>query len=167
MDTTGVVFLQRINKAKLQEARKLRRIMTEAENALWRQLRRKNLIGIKFRRQQIIEGFIADFFCQQLKLVIEVDGGIHSTEERKKMDDHRRKVFEARGLQELRFSNEDVLDHMPLVLEKIRCLASSMAEGHILPSLIGEGGALRAGRGQEGGRKVGKDSGSGRGVRNF
>jgi len=129
METTGVVLLQRIHKAKLQEARNLRYNMTEAENARWQQLRRKNLMGIKFRRQQIIEGFIVDFFCQKLKLVIEVDGGVHSTPDQMESDAHRRRVFEARGLQELRFSNEEVLGRMPLVLDKIRHFALSAAEG--------------------------------------
>jgi hypothetical protein len=76
--------------------------------ALWARLRGKNLLGIKFRRQQIIEGFIADFYCEAAKLAIEIDGGIHSTQEQKALDEHRRKVFEARGLRELRFSNTQI-----------------------------------------------------------
>lgn len=133
METTGVVLLQRIRKAKILEARALRSTMTKAENALWQQLRNKNLMGLKFRRQQIIEGFIVDFFCQKLQLVIEVDGGVHSTKEQKESDAHRRRVFEALGLQEVRFSNEEVLNQMQLVLDKIRKFASPPAEGRNYP----------------------------------
>jgi len=93
--------------------------MTEAEQALWVHLRTKKLSGLKFRRQQIIEGFIADFFCEELRLVIEIDAGIHQTKEQKEIDEHRREVFKARGLREIRFSNEEVLNRMPRVLEKI------------------------------------------------
>ena len=75
--------------------------------------------GVKFRRQQIIEGFIADFFCETSKLVVEVDGEIHELPDQKKKDEHRRNVFAARGLKELRFSNERVLTDINGVLQEI------------------------------------------------
>jgi very-short-patch-repair endonuclease len=93
--------------------------MTEAEGVLWERLRRKSMLGVKFRRQQIIEGFIADFFCEAAKLVIEIDGGVHDLPDQKKIDEHRRKVFEARGLKELRFSNERVMSDINGVLQEI------------------------------------------------
>jgi ATP-dependent DNA helicase RecG len=120
MDTSsGVVKLQRISQAKLEQARELRKNMTEAELLLWEKLRRKSLYGIKFRRQQVIEGFIVDFYCERAKLVIEVDGGIHNTLEQKETDEHRKTVFYARGLKEVRFTNEQVIMSMNTVLDEI------------------------------------------------
>ena len=117
--TSGVILLQRTSPDKIDQARTLRKNMTEAEQALWQKLRGSKLFGLKFRRQQIIEGFIADFFCHAVKLVIEVDGSIHDNEEQKRTDTHRREVFAARGLRELRFRNEEVLENSTDVLKRI------------------------------------------------
>ncbi len=94
--------------------------MTEAERVLWECLRNRKLDGLKFRRQQVIEGFIVDFFCHELKLVVEIDGEIHDTPEQKEIDEHRKKVFELRGLKEIRFKNPDVLYNTSFVLAAIR-----------------------------------------------
>jgi very-short-patch-repair endonuclease len=118
--SSGVVKLQRLSKGKHRQARELRKNMTPAEVVLWEHLRRKNVLNIKFRRQQIIEGFIVDFFCEPAKLVLEVDGEIHNTPGQKSIDAHRKEVFSARGLQELRFTNKEVLTDIELVLERIR-----------------------------------------------
>jgi very-short-patch-repair endonuclease len=136
--TSGVIFLQRINDAKLNHARETRKNMTPAEHALWQELRRKKLDGLKFRRQQIIEGFIVDFFCQELKLVIEVDGDIHSTTKQSQIDKHRCNVFKQRGLTEIRFANNEILDRMSDVLEKIRCYKFSSHSKSMSTSLTGE-----------------------------
>jgi very-short-patch-repair endonuclease len=118
-NTSGVVKLQRLSKGKLLQAQELRKAMTPAENMLWEQLRRKNILGVKFRRQQIIEGFIVDFYCESAKLVIEVDGEIHSNPERQVIDVHRRNVFIARGLREIRFANNEILNNIDNVLFEI------------------------------------------------
>ncbi len=68
---------QRVVKEKLQRARELRRDMTSAEKVLWNELR-GNKLGVHFRRQQIIAGFIVDFYCHRAGLVIELDGDIHN-----------------------------------------------------------------------------------------
>ena len=118
--TSGIILLQKVNKIKIKQSRKLRKEMTPAESHLWTHLRNNKLCGLKFRRQQIIEGFIVDFFCHSLKLVIEVDGEIHNTDKQKILDTHRKDVFEARGLTEIRFTNNEVLHNTNNVLEKIR-----------------------------------------------
>jgi very-short-patch-repair endonuclease len=117
--SSGVVFLQRVDKDKLWQAKNLRQQMTESEIKLWEQVKRKKILGLKFRRQQIIEGFIVDFFCHQAKLVAEVDGGVHLSEEQKQIDEHRRNVFALRGLEEIRFRNEEVLNSIDDVVKKI------------------------------------------------
>lgn len=93
--------------------------MTIAEKVLWEKLRRKHCHGLRFRRQQIIEGFIVDFYCEKLRLVIEVDGEVHNQDEQIMHDKHRKKVFTARGIREVRLNNRDVLDNIDDVLGKI------------------------------------------------
>ena len=73
---TGIIPGQRVTKEKLQRAKELRRDMTPAEKILWQELR-GNKLGIHFRRQQIIAGFIVDFYCHKAALVVEVDGDVH------------------------------------------------------------------------------------------
>ena len=76
MPIKNIIPGQRVVKEKLQRARELRREMTPAEKILWQELR-GNKLGVHFRRQQIIAGFIVDFYCHKVGLVIEVDGDIH------------------------------------------------------------------------------------------
>ncbi len=123
MNTSGLTKLQRVNKSKLNYAKELRKNMTEAEIFLWERLRRKKINGLKFRRQQVIDGYIVDFYCEKLRLVIEVDGEIHKTEKQKKYDKHRKVVFETRGIKELRFDNEVVVEDIEFVLEEIANLS--------------------------------------------
>ena len=109
----------RVQNSKVAFSRKLRRTMTEAEAKLWAVLRNRQLLNLKFRRQQIIEGFIVDFYCPSVGLVIEVDGGIHETEEQKALDIHRTEVFESRQLSVLRFTNLQVLESVEMVKDRI------------------------------------------------
>jgi very-short-patch-repair endonuclease len=105
---SGVISLQYVKKGKKRQARMLRAHATPAEKILWELLRNRKVAGLKFRRQQIIDGFIADFFCEEARLVIELDGGIHDDPEQKKIDLHRENVFKMRGLSTLRIRNEMV-----------------------------------------------------------
>jgi very-short-patch-repair endonuclease len=98
-------------------ARKLRRNQTDAETKLWLHLRNRRLGGLKFRRQVPIAGFVADFLCDETKLVVEVDGGQHM--KRSENDLARTKVLNATGFEVLRFWNSDVLENIDGVLEKI------------------------------------------------
>ena len=124
--SSGVVALQRISESKLKLAKSFRKEMTPAETLLWEHIRNKQLNGLKFRRQQIIEGFIVDFFCHELKLVIEIDGNVHNEDEQKEIDEHRKKVFELRGLKELRFTNDEVLHDISSVLKKIKAFKDTI-----------------------------------------
>ena len=82
MPIKNIIPGQRVAKEKLERARELRREMTPAEKILWHELR-GNKLGVHFRRQQIIEGFIVDFYCHQAGLVIELDGSVHEEDELK------------------------------------------------------------------------------------
>ena len=99
-------------------ARALRREETDAERKLWKALRGRQFDGLKFRRQQPIGPYIADFACHQLKLVIELDGGQHGSQTKK--DDARTVRLESEGYRVLRFWNNDVLSNIDGVLTEIQ-----------------------------------------------
>src|SRR4051794_24074383 len=89
-------------------ARALRRDSTPAEQILWRELRNRRFVGFKFRRQQSIGPFIADFYCAASALIIELDGESHLGKEQPDKD--RQDWFEAQGFKVLRFWNNEVYD---------------------------------------------------------
>ena len=105
--------------AAIGRARELRREPTDAERALWRHLRRRQINGHKFRRQQAIGRFIVDFVCLEKRLVVEVDGGQHS-EGQARYDDRRTSWLRSEGYRVLRFWNGDVLREPEGVFEVIR-----------------------------------------------
>lgn len=111
--------ISRATRARLIEAaREMRQYPTKAEATLWEVLRRKQLDGFRFRRQQVVHTFIVDFYCPEAKLVVEIDGGIHLTQV--EYDAFREDVLVQMGYTILRFSNKQVLGKISLVLEEIR-----------------------------------------------
>ncbi|MEP7265379.1 MAG: endonuclease domain-containing protein [Bacteroidota bacterium] len=100
-----------------EKARLLRENMTEAELLLWNKLNRRQL-GERFKPQHPIDIFIADFYCHQLKLVIEVDGKIHM--ERKEYDIGRTAEINNYGITIIRFSNNEIINNIENVLQKIK-----------------------------------------------
>lgn len=100
-------------------ARMLRKEFTDAEDKLWQKVRGKKL-GIKFRRQHPIDKFIVDFYCFEMKLIIEIDGGIHLNPEVKQNDEQRQTLLESFGYRFLRFTNEEVMTDIDKVLATIR-----------------------------------------------
>jgi very-short-patch-repair endonuclease len=104
---------------KYGHARQLRVAATECERKLWAQLRGKQFAGLRFRRQQPIGPYIADFFCAAAKLIIELDGSQHGAAENILRDTARTKWLEARGHRVLRFSNEEFLKNRAVVIEAI------------------------------------------------
>jgi very-short-patch-repair endonuclease len=101
-------------------ARTLRRNATGAERRLWQRLRREQVGGFLFRRQVILDGFIADFACLDARMLVEVDGATHSTDEQIARDAVRSAALAAEGFDILRFTNEDVYVNLDGVLETIR-----------------------------------------------
>jgi len=104
-------------KEKLQRAKELRREMTPAEKILWQEVRAKKL-GVRFRRQQVIQGFIVDFYCHKAALVVEVDGDIHDLQQDE--DAEREKVLGEMGLRVVRFKNDEVVMSLSTVVGKIK-----------------------------------------------
>ena len=103
--------------ASVSVARKLRSNQTDVELKLWLQLRGRRLGGLKFRRQVPIAGFIADFLCEEVKLVVEVDGGQHA--EATTGDAERTGILRDAGFIVLRFWNNEVMANMDGVLQRI------------------------------------------------
>ena len=111
---------RRANARKYLENRKrLRNNMTEAEVILWSQLKNRQL-GTKFRRQHGIGYYILDFYCSEYKLAIEIDGGIHQTPEQASIDIGRQKTLEVTGLKFLRFTNTQIKTELKNVLAVIK-----------------------------------------------
>jgi very-short-patch-repair endonuclease len=102
-------------------ARQMRRQMTPAEDALWQRLRRSQLRGLHFRRQQVIDGFVADFYCREARLVIECDGQVH--ERQAEYDRERDRILATHNLQVLRFTNAQLLSDIEAVLDAIALTA--------------------------------------------
>ena len=107
-----------------------RKNSTPAETILWECLRNKNL-KYKFRRQHIIDVFIADFVCIEKKLVIEVDGSYHNTPEQKEADEMRTQILNEIGFKVIRFTNEEVIANTDKVLEKISKILERLPSGEV------------------------------------
>ena len=105
------------NRQLVKKAKELRKNMTPAERKLWYDYLRT----FKFRvlRQRPIDNFIVDFFCAQLRLVIEVDGENHFTDDGKDYDWERTQILEGYGLKVLRFTNDEVLQDLEGVCRRI------------------------------------------------
>jgi very-short-patch-repair endonuclease len=102
--------------------------MTPAEKALWQALRRKQLDGLRFRRQVALGPYILDFICSEKRLIIEVDGDIH--DDQIDYDAARTEHLEQYGYLVLRFRNDEVLHRLETVLERIRAAAATHRPSH-------------------------------------
>ena len=100
-----------------QHACELRKDMTPAEEFLWSRLN-KSQLGVRFKAQQPIDIFIADFYCHKHKLVVEVDGEIH--ESQREYDENRTAELERFDLKVIRFTNEEVFRDIEKVIEQIK-----------------------------------------------
>ena len=101
-----------------QKAKEMRKEPTHAEKVLWTELKSKSLEDYKFRQQHLVDDFIVDFVCLSEKLIVEVDCGIHDLQ--KEYDAQRTEILNKKGFKVIRFSNEEVIDSVSIVLEKIK-----------------------------------------------
>ena len=109
----------RNNLALKQRRRELRRNQTEAEKTLWTCVRNRQLYGVRFFRQYSIGPYILDFYCPQMKLAIELDGGQHIENGRKEYDEARSAYLQAHGIDVIRFRNHDILNQTESVLRRL------------------------------------------------
>jgi very-short-patch-repair endonuclease len=121
------------NIQRLIDRRKeLRKNQTPMEEKLWWYLKDKRL-GLKFRRQHSIGGYILDFYCKEKRLIIEIDGEIHLKNENKEYDAIRDKYFEELDYKTLRFRNGEVMNDVKKVVDKIKHYLKTNEAEHSLP----------------------------------
>ena len=117
MKPKNIIIGQKVDPVKIERAREMRRNLTPEEKLLWQHLRANRLSGFHFRRQQVIDGFIVDFYCHAAGLVIEVDGDVH--EKQIEYDAERDRALSMRDLRILRFRNEEIRSNLEGVLNRI------------------------------------------------
>ena len=110
-------------RIKKERATQFRQEMTPEETLLWQHLRANRLGGLHFRRQQIIDGFIVDFYCHRAALVVELDGAAHDDPERRNYDAARDTALRQRGLLVLRFANHRARNDTQAMLREIQTAA--------------------------------------------
>jgi very-short-patch-repair endonuclease len=107
------------NQKLYEYGRTLRQETTQAEEILWERIRNKKLNGLKFRRQHPLLNYIVDFYCHEKKLVVEVDGTVHTKPESVEYDKGRTYELQELGLTVIRFWNDEVINDIESVLIKI------------------------------------------------
>jgi very-short-patch-repair endonuclease len=105
---------------KFKKARNLRKEQTEQEKIIWSIIRNRQFYGLKFKRQVPIGIYIADFCCNEKKIVIELDGGQHNEPDETLYDKNRTEFLEAEGYRVIRFWNNDVNSNIEGVCEYIK-----------------------------------------------
>jgi len=118
--------MRQMPEYQLQLARELRQRQTESEALMWECLRGKRLAGAKFRRQRPLGRYIADFCCDSARLVVEIDGGIHSVEDQKEYDAIRYDVLKAWKYTLIRIRAEEVTSDLFSVLARIAAALTKM-----------------------------------------
>ncbi|HEY2069062.1 MAG TPA: endonuclease domain-containing protein [Rhizomicrobium sp.] len=127
MSETRAERRSQMNRA---HARELRNNSTKTERLMWSILRREQVDGLRFRRQQPIGPYIADFFCPTLKLIVELDGGQHYEPEALAYDERRTHWLAERGYTVLRFPNADVAKWRRDVIDRITAAAKEISGKH-------------------------------------
>ncbi len=108
----------------IERANMLRKNMTAAETKLWEHLKEKRMLNLRFRAQHPIDRFIADFYCHPLKLIIEVDGDIHKSNEQKKYDIGRETELDRWEIKVVRFKNEEIEENIEIIIDKIKTICA-------------------------------------------
>ena len=118
------------SKQIFQYAEKLRRSMTDAEKIIWEKVC-KNQLGVRVRRQHPLWKFIADFYCHEVKLIIEIDGKIHLTSGNKEYDISRDITLNNFGIKIIRFTNDKVINEPNKVIEEIKSTIETLKQMQI------------------------------------
>ncbi len=107
------------------KAKELRNQMTLSERQLWSELEKNKLLGVKFRRQHPIGIYIVDFYAHKFKLIIELDGKYHQNKKQQILDNERTAFLEFNGLKVIRFKNDEILENLATVIQRIKNEVSS------------------------------------------
>ena len=107
-------------KSQTFKRKLLRNHMPPSELLLWPRLKNKQLNGLRFRRQYGIDRYVVDFYCPELRLAVEIDGGYHLSLDMKDYDQVRQATIEALGIKFLRFSNQEIKNDLEKVVDNIK-----------------------------------------------
>ena len=121
-----------LRRQNVPAARVLRGRETPAERTLWDALRSRRLAGLKFRRQHPIGPFVVDFCCPDRRLIVELDGQVHETQQDR--DAERESLLRGAGYAIMRFTNEELLADLPGVLQSIQVAAESQPQRDAYPT---------------------------------
>ena len=124
------IFNKSSEKLKRQS---LRNVMPRAEQLLWKKLRRRQVLGYRFRRQYSVEGYVIDFYCPELKLAIEVDGDSHFQKDSQEKDYQRQVQVEALDIHFLRLRNVEVFQHLDDILVALGRKVQELELRHMAP----------------------------------
>lgn len=106
-------------KIKIQPAREFRKNPTGSEKIMWNALRNRQFLNLKFRRQYLVDGYLIDFYCSELRLAIEVDGPIHSRKEQTENDQARQDIIEKKDIKFFRVRSREIELNINQVLKKL------------------------------------------------
>ncbi|TKC06494.1 DUF559 domain-containing protein [Pedobacter polaris] len=120
MENYGDELFKGANSKLFEFSKILRKTQTDAEEIVWQSLRNRKILGFKFRRQHPLDKYIADFYCYEAKLIIEIDGGVHNQNENQEYDKNRSYELEEMGIRVIRFTNELVKGNLDNVLNTIK-----------------------------------------------
>lgn len=115
----GVMKYLRNDPALKQRRQELRKKQTEAEKIFWKHMRNRQLYGMRFFRQYSVGPYILDFYCPQMRLAIELDGGQHTEDDKREYDEARSAYLQAQGIDIIRFWNHEVLHQTKSVLRRV------------------------------------------------
>jgi len=119
------------SKTVFQYAEQSRKNMTDAEKIVWERLC-KNQLDIRIRKQHLIYKYIADYYCHELKLVIEIDGGIHLSKENREYDVSRDITLNEFGIDIIRFPNDQVINNIDEIIEEIKTKIDELRNKNVL-----------------------------------
>ena len=123
----------RLSDESLAQARRLRREQTDAEASLWRLLRDRRLAGFKFRRQHPLAGYVLDFYCPELRLAVELDGGQHSLPQNREHNDRRSATLaQEHGVTVIRIWNHEILSQPEAVRQYLMSILGTSSP--VLPN---------------------------------
>ncbi|MBU4375218.1 endonuclease domain-containing protein [Patescibacteria group bacterium] len=115
-------------KSKIQLAKEFRKSPTKSEKIMWNAIRNRQFLDLKFRRQYLINGYLVDFYCYELKLAIEIDGSVHLDEIQINKDIERQKIIEDHGIRFFRVKSEDVEYNIQEVLNRLKIFINNNFE---------------------------------------
>ena len=133
---------QNAKPSTYDNAKYLRQFQTEAEEILWQNLRNRKLNNLKFRRQHPFDKYVLDFYCHEIKLCIEADGNVHNVKEIADYDAERTKFLNAEGITVMRFKNEEIINKITDVVEKIKAWKNKSISNAPLSERRGAGGEV-------------------------